>query len=94
MGVPAPLRPTGGRVRLCVRSGKHAAGGGGATCAKSVHCEGKGSDFFDLRFTEYLGIPLNAIAFRGMVRVGQNKNAAAQEFVFWGKAVYRRLNSK
>ena len=94
MGVPAPLRSTGGRVRLRGRRRKRAAGGGGAICAKSVHCGGKGSDFFDLRFTEYLGIPLNAIAFRGMVRVGQNKNAAAQEFVFLGKTVYRRLNSK
>ena len=47
---PAPLHPARGHVRLRGRCGKHAAGGGGVICAGTVHCGGKGSDFFDLRF--------------------------------------------
>ena len=47
---PVPLRPACGHVRLGGRHGKHAAGDGGAICTGTVHCGGKGSDFFDFRF--------------------------------------------
>ena len=40
-----PLRPARGLVRLCGQCGKRAAGDGGAICAESVHCGGKGSDY-------------------------------------------------
>ena len=56
---------------------------------------------WDFRFTicgfrhpKYLGIPLNDIAFRGMVRVCHDKNAAAEEFDFLGKVVCCRHDNK
>ena len=45
MGVSASLRPASGHVCLRRQDGKRTAGGG-AICAGTVHCGGKGSDFF------------------------------------------------
>jgi len=38
---------------------------------------------YDWQYHDCLGIPLNAIAFLGMVRANKVKNAAAHEFGLW-----------